>query len=154
MLISQKLRSDSGCPSFSHNQIHTQHEQGCHNSLSQYHYVWIGEWTTPQHHCTSSMKALLYHALALVFLPSFMAGLLCFLRGSMKQDTFVAHVQLLYLLENTADSSACSSSFKGCSGILPGHLNTKLNALCTHKTCIGTKLQYRIPGWTLYAGGL
>lgn len=49
---------------------------------------------------------------------------------------FVAHVLLLHLLlENTADSSACSNTFKGCSGVLPGLLNTKQNPLRTHKTC-------------------
>lgn len=44
------------------------------------------------------------------------------------------HVQLLLLWENTADSSVCSNSFKGCSGIGPGHLNTKLSPLCVRNT--------------------
>lgn len=51
------------------------------------------------------------------------------------RHTFVAHVQLLHLLENTADRSVCSNSFKGCSGITSGHPNTQLSPLCTHRAC-------------------
>lgn len=47
----------------------------------------------------------------------------------------IVHVQLFLLLENTADRSMCSNSFKGCSGIGPGHLNTKW-AYCVHTTAV------------------
>lgn len=70
---------------------------------------------------------LLHECYLVLLSPFFMDGLTHFLTpsSSMKQDTFVVHMHIFYLLlASTADSSACSSSFKGCSGILPGHLNT------------------------------
>lgn len=105
------------------------------------------------HHRMSSIGALSYKALAL-FLHEW-ADTVPYSQGLHEtRRKFVAHVQLLHPSDNTADSSVCSNSFKGCSGILPGHLNTKPNPLFIHKTCkeaqsCGTEYRHE-----LYAVGL
>lgn len=75
-----------------------------------------------------------HHGLAVVFLSTDGLTHFLILRGSMEQDTNLLPM-CSYLLENTADSSVCFNSFKERSGILLGHLNTKLNPLCILKTC-------------------